>query len=177
MFINRNERLILVNVLVFLIFCFRLTYVYIGTTYYLEKQTKEVQAQLIDTLYKNQYEYAAVAEEMLTAPTSNTTLYYSETYTEGISESLQRSIVALRESANNIFDEVYTNSNIVLYPEDACVFRCTVMRYGEVYSWVDLVFSYSWSSFLDSESPAEMLESGTLLQINENWYIVVTHGY
>lgn len=142
----------------------------------LEGRAKHIQTEVMDSFRENTENYYSLVKELCNSA-ENGSFYYSLQSNEGIPESLRERITEFSHSAHVTFDAIHSPGSL-FYPSDSCVFRKTVFyTNGDVYCWVDLVYSPTWESQFASGSLNSEMDAGIVVRLDTNWCIVKLYGY
>lgn len=139
------------------------------TEFWLEWRTESMKARIAESFAEDETEYAVFAQLMREHSAQGDYYAYYENPSLSLPEEMISQAEAFIDERDVPFDKMYkTGDNEIIYPKDACVFRCTIWAGKDVYCWVDLIHTGQADFF--EENPVTT-------SLNSEWYIVVLYGY
>lgn len=146
-----------------------------NTSYFLEGQIRSIKHSFVELVTHDKFEINGLAKLICKeAEESGGSLFYDK-YRSSFPTELENHLLVFLDSCPMKIDDVYVGGQTVnIYPEGACVFRCTIERNKGVYAWVDLIYV-----------PSSNLQNGEWYrgfsqyseQITDEWYIVILYGF
>ena len=135
----------------------------------LDLQKGKLQIQIEESFLKNEPSYTAFKQLMCDYSLGEKLFhYYDSEYLELSPEMIQKAEVFIQEIGVPFSDLYIGGMTELVYPENACVFRCTLWMDEEVYCWVDLVYSEHWDHPVNSEVE---------IALTPEWRIITFWGF
>ena len=143
-----------------------------------EKLIVQYQEALAAAIHNDEAYFRSIALLIQSCPERENAYYYYQTSKTNLSGDIQQRVASLPVDYDLNLNCIYTGGQTAdIYPEDSCVFRCTVMSDDSVYCWVDLIYSENWESELRASSYMNMQEHDVLTCVAPNWCIVLFYGF
>lgn len=150
-----------------------------NSTSYLDTRANSIRMDMIDSFHQNEESYASVAVDFLDASGGKALYYDFRRADNALPETLKEKAGVFRNSTDMEFDSIYVGGQTAnLYPPMSCVFRKTLYQNkGDVYCWIDLIYSPSWETEFESETLQTMEESGIIIRLDTFWCAVILYGF
>ena len=150
-----------------------------NSAHYLDVKANSIRMDVIDSFHQNEESYVSIAVDFLDASGGKALNYDFHRVDNTLSETLKEKVGVFRHSADMEFDSIYVGGQTAkLYPPMSCVFRKTVYQNnGDVYCWIDLIYSPSWETEFESETLQTMEESGMIIRVDTSWCAVILYGF
>ena len=151
---------------------------YIGNqTFFLESRAECIRCEVVDSYSRYTGDYYSLVTELIDEAGDNSLLYSHKYPSSDCPEAVSERIGKFTESVHMTFDSIELPSRL-FYPPDACVFRKTVhYANGDVFCWIDLVYSPSWEAeFLSGNLDSEV-GAGIIIRLDNDWCVVKLYGF
>lgn len=147
----------------------------INSQYYLNRKIQSTKDSLIALTTQEESGIQKIAPLIYKEAQQNDVLLSYDKYQCNLPEKLKQQLVGFLDQCEVPFDEVYVGGlTRNVYPEGACVFRCTISYRRGVYAWVDLVYipqlneqEQKWYTAMGHGSE----------QITSDWYVSIFYGF
>ena len=147
----------------------------VNSQYYLNWKIQRTKDSMIELIIQEKYGIQEIAPLICKEAQQNGVLLSYDKYQCNLSEKLKQQLVGFLDQCEVPFNEVYVGGlTRNVYPEGACVFRCTISYRRGVYAWVDLVYIPQLNE--QEQQWYKAMGHGSE-QITPDWYVSIFYGF